>query len=357
MVRHTRWQHVTICGVLTLAGYFPGVVSGAEPSAGLAAASTTATKPVMEVYYGTRNVTPKPPPPPPVPVKPDTRPVPAGTSKVGPRISPTTAMTRAVVDTLGTLQQSVKEVTGATTTLLQKLGDRPVQPPEPKPIILTNYIPVPAMPGPLSAAATPWLETSADPSKSPRRLPDSVMHSGGIQAVSGHELTGRDSTTPTVVVIREPAGTAPAAPTGEAGVTLGYGMLGGMLVAGLGIAVGLAGWFRRPTTAGAAIPEPQPLALVPAESPINESGIKLLGKYHAGPVPETAERFELGHTYQEELLQKKQQEVANNQAAMEMLLQQNLSLLSSFAEQGLGDTTANSPAGPADDALKPIQVN
>jgi len=353
MLRQRRWQHVMMGSVLSLAGIIAGTATGTEPSKATAAATTTATKPLLEVYHGTRNVTPKPPPPPSVPVKPDTRPVPAGTSKVGPRVSPTTEMTRAVVDTLGTLQQSVKEVTGATTTLLHKLGERPAQLPEPKPIILTNYIPVPAMTGPLSASATPWLEVNADPLPAPRRLPDTVRSGGHTEPAAAEEITGRSSSPPTVVVIREPAVPSPVIPAGEAGVTLGYGMLGGMLVAGLGVAIGLVGWFRRPTPAASAIPEPQPVTLVPAETPSTENGIKLLGKYFAGPVPDTAERFELGQTYQEELQQKKQVEVANNQAAMEMLLQQNLTLLRSFAEQGLSDGEVATPSAAADEAMKP----
>jgi hypothetical protein len=52
--------------------------------------------------------------------------------------------------------------------------------------------------------------------------------------------------------------------------------------------------------------------------------------YNAGPLPETAEAFEIGPSYHEELHQKKQTEEANNQAAVEFLLTQNLALLAAL---------------------------
>jgi hypothetical protein len=55
-----------------------------------------------------------------------------------------------------------------------------------------------------------------------------------------------------------------------------------------------------------------------------------MGQYSAGPVPETAEKFDLGPNYQDEQKQKKQVEEASNQAAVEFILNQNLALLAAL---------------------------
>jgi hypothetical protein len=47
-------------------------------------------------------------------------------------------------------------------------------------------------------------------------------------------------------------------------------------------------------------------------------------------MPESAEKFELGPTYHEEQAQKKQVIVANEQAAVEFILTQNLALLAAL---------------------------
>ena len=60
--------------------------------------------------------------------------------------------------------------------------------------------------------------------------------------------------------------------------------------------------------------------------------------YNAGPRPESAEKFDIGLSYHEELQQKKQTEVANNQAAVELILTQNLALLAAMTAEPATET-------------------
>ena len=58
-----------------------------------------------------------------------------------------------------------------------------------------------------------------------------------------------------------------------------------------------------------------------------EVGMRLQGTFNAGPLPETAEKFDLGPTYHDDLWEKKQTEVRNNEAVVQFILDQNLALL------------------------------
>jgi hypothetical protein len=137
--------------------------------------------------------------------------------------------------------------------------------------------------------------------------------------------------TPTVVVIREVAPevqrveipvASPTLPeprgivmTPELMIAAGFGVLGLMFT--------LAAWMRtfrydRPVLATVAAP---PIG------PTLADGVRLQGKYNAGPVPETAEKFDLGPTYHDELNETKQIEVRNNEAVVQFILDQNLALM------------------------------
>ena len=126
----------------------------------------------------------------------------------------------------------------------------------------------------------------------------------------------------------------------------------GFGVGALGVAVGLAMWARS-RRHEAVLPPPQP----PVVPPPPETGVKLLGMYNAGPLSETAEAFEIGPSYHDELHQKKQTEEANNHAAVEFLLTQNLALLAALNPGAdIDSTPAVGPAGftrRADDSASP----
>jgi hypothetical protein len=76
-----------------------------------------------------------------------------------------------------------------------------------------------------------------------------------------------------------------------------------------------------------------------------------MGKYNAGPKPETAEKFEIGTSYGDQLQQKKLTEEASNAAAVEFMLNQNLALLAALKPHDAGSpvqTDAEGYALPAD---------
>ena len=59
------------------------------------------------------------------------------------------------------------------------------------------------------------------------------------------------------------------------------------------------------------------------------------GKYQMGPLPETAERFDIGPSYHEELLQKKHDEESSRTAVVAQILSQNTALFDEIAKEKL----------------------
>ncbi len=148
---------------------------------------------------------------------------------------------------------------------------------------------------------------------------------------------------PTVVVIREPAAEprpvlAAPAPAESRGVTIGNEMLFGIAIGVAGLGFGFAGWRRRAAVAGTKAGSPLPF------SPLAGDGMLLMGKYNAGPCPTTAEKFDLGPSYQMQQQEKKKTEEQNQQAVLEFILNQNLAL---HAELG----------GPTDDLPEATELN
>jgi hypothetical protein len=219
----------------------------ALPTAGPAAAEPDPFPPArgahtVEILYGTRKVWPV------------ARPAPASTEvKVAPVAPP----------------PAVREET----------REKPA-PPDPQPIILTGYsVPFPH-PG-FAPQASPWLvPIPAAPPVTP-------------QAPA--------APAPTVVVIREPAAEPRPAPAPAAeparGVTLGGETVLGIGIGIAGLGFGFAGWRRRAATAKQDHPAPAP--------PAASDGLLLMGRYNAGPVPATAEKFDIGPSYQTEVQEKK----------------------------------------------------
>lgn len=80
---------------------------------------------------------------------------------------------------------------------------------------------------------------------------------------------------------------------------------------------------RRESELAQVIPQGSP-------APPDPKSIQLLGQYNAGPKRENVEKFEIGPAYHEELQQKRKAEEANNAAAVELILNQNLILLAAL---------------------------
>jgi len=101
-------------------------------------------------------------------------------------------------------------------------------------------------------------------------------------------------------------------------------------MAGCAAFMALLAWLRSGRRAAVApAPSPVPAVIVP-ERPADPCAVRLQGRYDAGPLPETAEKFDLGPTCHDELRQKKQAEEQTNAAAVEFILNQNLALLAAL---------------------------
>lgn len=288
----TRGARRRLAALVALAGTTPAVARGAEP--GPFPLAVPVPPPAVEVYYGTNKVAPPPAPVVVRPPAPAPAPVAPAAAVVSPRYVEEARPGQALVETLRAMRDGTRTVSAATASLLTKVGDRLMNPPEPRQIVLTNYIP----PQPPDY----YWPTAAAPAPAPSQ--------------------------PTVVVIREPAGeTRPATAAEPArGVTLGVETIVALAFAVAGLAFGLIAWARGSRKAEPPVVAPPVVVPPPAES----NGVKLMGKYDAGPLPETAEKFDLGPSYHDEKQQQKQTEEANHQAAVEFILNQNLALLAAL---------------------------
>ena len=177
-------------------------------------------------------------------------------------------------------------------------SERATRPGESQTIILTGFAYPPPNYGTQSA---PWLTPAPVPA--PTAAPAPAQ--------------------PTVVVVREPAPeprpAAPAVPEAARGVTIGNEALCGIAVGAAGLGFGYAGRVRRRVIT----PVPTAALVPPAPPP---GGVMLLGEYNAGPLPATAEKFDVGPSYQSEQQEKKKTEENQQAAALAFILSQNLAL-------------------------------
>jgi hypothetical protein len=232
--------------------------------------------PPIEVYHGLTKVSPPraQEPPPVVPASA------AVTVTEGPRVGD------ALIDTLHALRDGTRVVSSATATLMERVADRYRHPPEPRQIVVV---------APQPAAVAHAAPASTSPAQ------------------------------PTYVVVRDPAvpSVPAAAPAGTQTLTTGTVVAGGLGL--FGLMVGVVAVVARPRRRTASPPAVIPAPVV--EPPHDPNSMRLMGKYNAGPRPETAEQFEIGPTYHDDQAKKKQQEHADEQAAVQFILDQNLALL------------------------------
>jgi hypothetical protein len=257
----------------------------------------------IEIYYGTQKVTP---------VLPPAQVASAAAVAVTPVTSPGDAARAAdaFIETLRDLRDGSNQVGSATLGLLGKIAERTHPASEPRQIILTNYTTPPSLPS-LSHPNAPWLAVPA-----PVVVPPATRSVAESTAV------------PNVVVIREqvPEPKASAVPTAARsdGVTMSKEMMVASAIAACLTYLFLIGWRR---TGRKQVTRMLPQQVVVPLTPLDPNAVCLQGKYNAGVIPETAEKFELGPAYHDEVRQKKQTEEQNNAAAVEFILNQNLALL------------------------------
>jgi hypothetical protein len=310
----TRFRRlVPVAGALAIvAGSASSLGAQTLPPAQFPAGQVSSTPINIEIYYGVQKVSP------------------VVATEVVTEVRSTVETSRAAesfLDTLRTLREGTDKFTTAAVNLLDKVSERTKPTAEPRHISLISYSTPPAY-SPLQDANTPWLASRSN--------------AAGLTAASTPAET---VTAPTVVVVREPA-TEPR-PEQARGLFLSIENLLAFGVAAIAFVFGI--WARSRTVqakSAEAIIAPAPV--------IDPNALQLMGGYNAGPLPDTAERFEIGLTYHEEIQQQKKIEEQNNVAAVEMILNQNLALLASLNPQPLvvdseGYALPDDTATPGDD--------
>jgi hypothetical protein len=151
---------------------------------------------------------------------------------------------------------------------------------------------------------------------------------------------------PQVVVIREPSESRQA-PETATGMNFNIATIFAFSVGFLGLAFSIKTLTaRKKEQAGVPV-----FHSGSAPVPLDPNSVQLMGKYNAGPKPETAEKFEIGPTFHDQIQQKKQAEEANNTAAVELILNQNLALLAALNPEDAGTVVHTDEEGfalPAD---------
>lgn len=177
-----------------------------------------------------------------------------------------------------------------------------------------------------SAGGAPNIIIIREAASEPKPLPITIPPAPPAQVVVVHEPAPVVEPKPAP----EPAGTFKLSP--EMMVTTGVGIL-----CLLGVAVALVR-SGRPI---AVMSAPPAFPATPAGPPTNHDPAKdgplLMGQYKVGMLPDTAERFDFGPSYQDEQRTKQMQEEAGKQAVVAHILSQNLVLLGEESAEPAAD--------------------
>lgn len=239
----------------------------------------------IEIYYGVKKVAPPPiAAPEPVVVQASA----AGNANIVER----SQSAESIAEVMHAVSDGVRDVSSAMGGFIRSVGEREKNSAEPRQIV----IPSSAMPvaGPSSASSQPQ---------------------------------------PQVVVIRESAETRPL-PEAASGLNFNLATIVAFSLGLLGLAFSLfnlLGGTRKKQHLAAPI-----FQNTTSPVPIDPNSVRLMGKFNAGPKPESAEKFEIGPTYLDQLQKKKIAETANDAAAVEFILNQNLALLATLNPRDAG---------------------
>jgi hypothetical protein len=252
--------------------------------------------------------------------------------------APDARVSDAVVDTLYSVREDSRKVSTAAAVMLGRMGTWLKAPqPEPRLLPVVCSQPVGNPPSTFTPSSAPWLTpipagwpTPPPPAVTPptqvivirEPVPTQPMPAPVVQPPPVISFPA-PAPAPAPIVIREPAPAAVPAAEPARGITLTPELLIGLAVGVFGIGFGLAARFRelRPRQS-----EETPQPVVPSPSPAVPENVLMVGGYNAGPVPELAEKFELGPSYEEEQQEKKRAEEQSSQAVLEFILAQNLAL-------------------------------
>lgn len=330
---------------VALAAFVGGDLTAVEPPEPVPEAG-------IEIYHGAVKVGPtapamRPPTatlvPAPVVELPAPAPLPNPILQVEARVpaAPDARVSEAMVDTLHSVREDTRRVSSAAALVLGRVGTWLKAPqPEPRVIFPVAYSQPLAPPQPSvvpPSVSAPWLTPPLSGSPATVTPPTQVIV---IREPAPAPAQPATAPVPTPQVVQLPAAPPPApiiiretvpAPAVEParGITLTPELLIGLAVGLVGVVFGLAGRFRGVREKPA---EETPLAApVAAPTPAVPENVLMVGGYNAGPLPDLAETFDLGPSYEEEQRQKKLAEEQSSQAVLEFILAQNLALQAATA--------------------------
>ncbi len=231
-----------------------------------------------------------------------------GTRKVSPKLLDAAAGPKAAAALASTLQDATHSALASTGNVIARILDRSMPKWEaPRlPVVVNITLPQPA--GSPMMTAGGIQQVAASGSGTPGLLPWAYAN-----AVRDAVPPPREESKPTVIIVRE---AAPAVALPEpAGVRISTETL---LVALGGILVGLGAMLWRSRTPATAVAKP----------PATHATIRGLD---IGPLPDTAEKFDLGPTYAEGLAHEKATEKAGETAILQHILEQNLTMRAEIA--------------------------
>lgn len=273
-------------------------------SSALLGQGVRAETPEIEIYVGTRKVSPLPKPP------------------ADPAAGP-----RAVAAMAHTIQSATGSALDSTGRVVHRLLERAV----PKwelpqvPVVVNITVPPAPIPAPIPSpivAAGGFHQmgfTGSTGSATPGLLP--WVNSKAVHELVPVRSEPREEPKSTVIVLRETAAPLPAMPVEAPGLKLSNEVL-----------VATAAFFGFAligTVLVAAVRSPRATRTVPAGI---RAGHMAVGGCDAGPLPLTAEKFDLGPSYAEQVVQEQAAVQASESAMLQFILDDNLTLQAELAK-------------------------
>ncbi len=270
-------------------------------------AQARAETPEIEVYVGTRKVSPLPKPP------------------ADPAAGP-----RALVTAAQTLQTATGSALDSAGRVMNRMLERAVPKWELPQIPVVVNITLPPAPAPAPSpvvAAGGFHQTGfsgSTGSSTPGLLP-------WVNANAIHELVPvrgepREEPKPTVIIVRDAAPALPAMPVEAPGVKPSSEVLIATVaffgIALIGTVLAIAGRSSK-TSWSFFGRNPEPSSI--------RDGHVTVGGCDAGPLPLTAEKFDLGPTYSEQIVQEQATIQAGENAMLQFILEQNLTMRAELA--------------------------
>ena len=282
-----RWLVVSFAAVLLLA---PVIVKAESPPT------------EIEVYYGTRKFAPIPKPP--------------ADPKAG---------AKAVASVMAKVQNATCSALQSTSSLMTRLIERSIPKWEPPHVPIVVNVTLPPQPAQPPIVVSGGIQTAgfsgSTSASTPALLP--WVNGKNYPELMAERAEPREEPKPTVIVVRDSSRPAEAN-----GLTLSTeAVLFAVALFGIALCVTVLATFRRASRAS----DSHPFGSRFVSASIREGHVAI-GGCDAGPMPSTAERFDMGPTMAEQLEQRKAAEKASENAMLQNILEHNLAMRADLAK-------------------------